>query len=97
MKLLPKYVLKTLPALYSQDGKGLEAMAMVKFFTPDSNWSWFASEFDPATGMFFGLVVGLETELGNFSLAELSSARGPMGLPVERDLHWTPRALRECK
>jgi hypothetical protein len=34
-------------------------------------------------------------ELGDFSLAELESARGPMGLPIERDLHWTPKTLKE--
>lgn len=97
MKLLTKAIEKKIPALYSQDGKGEDAIAVVKFFTPWSNWTWFASEYDPATGLFFGLVVGFERELGNFSLAELESLTGPMGLKIERDLHWTPRPLRECK
>ena len=26
---------------------------------------------------------------------ELESARGPMGLPIERDLHWEPKTLAE--
>jgi hypothetical protein len=25
---------------------GLDAHAQVKFFTPDSGWTWYASEFD---------------------------------------------------
>lgn len=29
-----------LPSLYSAEDKGLEALAQVKFFTPDSNWTW---------------------------------------------------------
>jgi len=40
-------------------------------------------------------VEGQEKELGYFSLAELSSVRGPMGLAIERDLHWTPKTLAE--
>ena len=36
--------------------------------------------------LFFGFVVGLEEDLGYFSLAELEAARGSLGLPLERDL-----------
>jgi hypothetical protein len=44
---------------------------------------------------FFGLVDGHEKELGYVALSELESVRGPMGLPVERDLHWQPKTLEE--
>jgi hypothetical protein len=82
-----------LPALYSGEEKGLDALAMVKFFTPTSNWTWYASEFDQ-DDIFFGLVSGFEVELGYFSLSELRSAKGPLGLPIERDLHFEPKTLR---
>ena len=75
-------------------GKGSKAMVLVKFFTPDTNWTWWATEFD-GEDTFFGLVEGHCKELGYFSLSELESARGPMGLPVERDLHWTPKMLED--
>jgi hypothetical protein len=95
--LLTKANRKALPPLYSQDGKGMDAIAQVKFFTPDSNWTWYASEFD-GTDIFFGLhVVGFDTEMGYFSLSELSSVRGPLGLRIERDRYFTPKPLRECK
>jgi hypothetical protein len=42
-----------------------------------------------------GLVIGLEIELGYFSLSELKSVKGPMGLPIERDLHFEPKTLKE--
>jgi hypothetical protein len=71
-----------------------EALAHVKFFTPDAQWTWYASEFDGKV-IFFGLVVGLEIELGYFSLSELKSVKGPKGLPIERDLHYDPLPLRE--
>ena len=95
MMLLTKEVLKKLPPLYSQESKGMDAIAQVKFFTPWSNWTWYATEYHPEEGIFFGLVDGLERELGYFSLAELESVRGPGGLTVERDLHWRPKPLKE--
>lgn len=63
-KMLTKASERSLPPLYAQDGKGYDAVAYVKFFTPDSNWTWYATEYDPSTGTFFGLVCGMETELG---------------------------------
>jgi len=97
MMLLTKENLKALPALYTQDGKGEDAIAHVKFFDPQGSWTWYASEFDPAERLFFGVVVGHERELGYFSLDELESFRGRFGLGIERDRHWTPRPLRDCK
>jgi hypothetical protein len=93
-KLLDRESREKLPKLYTQEEKGLQAQAIVKFFTPDSNWTWYATEFD-GEDLFFGLVVGLETELGYFSLAELESVHGPLGLPIERDLHFEPTSLNE--
>ncbi|MBV6396745.1 MAG: hypothetical protein HFACDABA_02345 [Anaerolineales bacterium] len=72
----------------------LEALAQVKFFTPDAGWTWYASEFD-GKDIFFGLVSGLEVELGYFALSELEEIRGPMGLPIERDLHFEPTTLKK--
>ena len=62
-----------------------------------SSWTWYASEFDPEEGLFFGVVVGLEREFGYFSLEELEGIRGPGGLTIERDLYWTPTPLKECR
>ncbi len=92
MKLLTKASRKQLPPLYSQDGKGGEAVAYVKFFL--GGYTWWATEFD-GQDTFFGLVEGHEKELGYFSLSELQSVRGPMGLPAERDLHFHPTKLSE--
>jgi len=40
-------------------------------------------------------VEGQCRELGYVSLNELEELRGPMGLPVERDLWWKPKTLEE--
>jgi len=44
---------------------------------------------------FFGLVDGLEREFGYVLLSELEEARGPLGLPIERDLWFKPKTLAE--
>ncbi len=92
--LMSEEISAKLPPLYSGESKGLEAKAYVKYFTPDSNWTWYASEFD-GEDIFFGLVSGFEIELGYFSLRELQEVRGPMGLPIERDLHFQQATLAE--
>ena len=71
----------------STDGQHIKPV-IVKFFTPDSNWTWYAVEGEKrADGdwLFFGLVEGFETEWGYFALSEIQSAKGPLGLPIERD------------
>jgi hypothetical protein len=96
MKLLTKEILAKLPPIGSQESNP-DPTVVVKFFDPCGSWTWYATEFDPATGEFFGLVDGFEQELGYFHLAELESVRGPLGLGIERDLHWTPRPLSQVK
>lgn len=93
--LLPDELAKTVPPLYATQNKD-DPLAVVKFFTPDSNWSFFVTEFDPAERLCFGLAVGHERELGYFSVAELEEARGPLGLRVERDLYFSPTPLSKC-
>ena len=95
MELFPKSVREQLPPLYANEEEGLEAKALVKFFMPGS-WTWYASEFD-GEDIFFGLVIGFVAEFGYFSLSELTSVRGPLGLPMERDLHFKPQSLRALR
>lgn len=94
MKLMTQELRRKLPPLGSQDGLGGKAVAHAKWFTPDSSWTWYALSYD-GEDTCFGLVEGFETELGYFSLSELRAVRGPLGLPVERDLYWKPKTLEE--
>ena len=92
MKLMTAEMKKELPALYSQE-HAQEPLALAKFFTPWSNWTWYAMEFD-GEDTFFGLVDGFDCELGYFSLSELESVKGPGGLRVERDLYFKPTPIK---
>ena len=95
MKLLTKEIENSIPELGKQDGLGYDAIAYVKFFTPDANYTWYATEYDPKERQFFGLVDGQYRELGYFALDELESARGMLGLPIERDMYFKPTKLSE--
>ena len=103
MKLLPQEIREIVPPLYAQDGKGGKAMVYAKYFTPSSSWTWYVLEGEPvldAAGCeldfkFFGLVDGHEKELGYFVLSELEEVRGPLGMPIERDLWFKPKTLAQ--
>lgn len=82
-----------LPKLYVTE-KSDDPLAIIKLFTPDSSWTWFLTEFD-GENLAFGLVVGLETEIGYISLEELKSARGHLGLHIERDLWFEPTPITQ--
>ena len=96
MKLLTDELIKTLPPLYSTENIK-DPLIQCKFFTPDSSWSWYVLEFDKTNEIFFGYVCGLERELGYFSLAELESVKGQLGLGVERDISFKPTKLSVIK
>jgi hypothetical protein len=104
MKLLTKALRKELPALYSQENNP-DPKVVVKFFTPWTNWTWYATEGEPILDddgnevdfRFFGLVDGQEKELGYFSLNEMSSIMGPWGLKIERDMHFDDHSLSEFR
>ncbi len=53
--LLAAEIKAQLPKLYENEEYGLDGKALVKFFTPDSNWTLYASEFD-GEDIMLGLV-----------------------------------------
>lgn len=95
MQLLTEAIRKSLPKLYETDNVKVEDKILrAKFFTPDTNWTWYPVEFD-GKDTFFGFVQGFEQEWGYFTLSELESVKGPMGLKIERDMYFSPRKFSE--
>ena len=85
-----------LPQLGETDNQA-DPIAIVKFFNPTGIGTWWACEFDPDTGIFFGKADLGFPEFGSFSLDELQSYKGPLGIGIERDLYFTPKPLSQCK
>jgi hypothetical protein len=81
------------------EGQILDPLPVVKLFTPDAHATWLLTELDPEDGdTAYGLCdlgLGLP-ELGTVRLSELASIRGPLKLPIERDLYFiAQRTLSE--
>jgi len=93
--LMPDNIAPTIPRLYEAEHTD-DPVVRLKWFTPDTSWTWYVLEYDPQQRLCFGLVVGHARELGYFALDELLELRGPLGLQVERDLYWQPTPLSKC-
>lgn len=93
MKLITAEIEKKLAKkpLGSTDSQKGPREIIVKFFTPDSSWTWYVLEGEQHDGdwHFFGLVDGHEKELGYFNLSDLKEIRGSLRLPVERDMYFS--------
>jgi hypothetical protein len=98
MELLTEELKKLLPPLYAQEHEK-DPMVYIKFFTPASNWTWYATEGSQQDDdfLFFGYVIGFEREWGYFSLAEFPNSVGPSVPWVERDLYFEPARFSEVE
>jgi len=88
---------KALEERFAQVGRQEEVkdpIVIAKFFNPIGRGYWFATEYDPTDKIFFGYVSlfgDYNDEWGSFSLEELESLELPLGMKIERDLHF-----KEC-
>ena len=98
--LLPPSLEKILPKLYvTEKIPTNKKIVYAKFFLPFIWWTWFVLEGswneDKEDFKFFGLIHGIEKELGYFSLNELENigVSNPSLCRIERDLYFTPIPL----
>mgnify|MGYP001281055238 CR=1 FL=1 len=80
---------RTMPKTYEQDGKGMEAVAYLHYFTGSGDWYITERDQEEAQHQAFGLadLYGDGGELGYISIVELIQAG------TELDLYWTPTTL----
>src|ERR1700722_19016382 len=95
MKLLTEELRAKLPPLYSQEAEAAP-IVYARFFMP-GGWTWYVTEGSEQDGdfLFFGFVIGFESEFGYFLLSELESVSTPLGLHVERDLSFREGKLTD--
>ena len=99
-KLMTKELGDAIPAIGANENVDDhdDVLAPAKLFSPYTGWRWYITEWDPETGLCFGLVEGFEAEIGYFDLTELAEATVFGSVPaVERDLYWKPMTLGEIR
>ena len=90
MKLLTEKIKQQLPKMYATDADRNKHF-VCKFFDPCGSWTWYVCEGQEQSDgdwLFYGLVDGFEKEWGYFSLSELETFRGQLGLGIERDIYF---------
>lgn len=97
MTLIPQSLLHTIPDLYETEDIN-DPISHVKLFLPGTNWRWYITEISKEDhNLCFGYVIGLESELGYFSLEELEGLHSSLGISVERDESFQPTPLSKIK
>ena len=100
MKLLTKEVEKRFAKVGSQS-EVTDPIVVAKFFNPAGAGTWFATEYNPNTKMFYGYVSLFNdpacNEFGAFSLEELQEVDCGFGLGIERDIYGSEKTLSEWK
>ena len=95
MELIPQEIKNKIPKLYETE-KQNDPIAYVKLFL--DGWTWYITELSIDNNTCFGYVISpFESELGYFSLNEIKSIKGTLGLSVERDISFKPTKLSRIK
>ncbi len=95
MELIPQEIKELIPKLYETEEQN-DPIAYVKLFL--DAWTWYITELSIDNNICFGYVISpFESELGYFSLNEIKSIKGTLGLSVERDISFKPTKLSRIK
>ena len=100
MKLLTKEIISKFEKhpFHSQDGKGMDAEVLVKYFNPCGSGTWLITEAEKQEDgdwLLFGYIHIHEWEWGYVLLSELLNLRLPFGMTIERDIYSLARTIRE--
>lgn len=82
----------------SQDGKGMDAKVLVKYFNPLGGGTLLITEgekYENGDWLLFGYFHIFEWEWGYVLLSELESVKLPFGLSIERELYVTGGCVKD--
>ena len=89
MKLFTQAQYQKLRKNGSEAHSGKDHKPVVKWFTPDANATWLVTEIIDENTAFGLCDLGLGyPELGYIDLEDIQNLQGPLGMYVERDLHF---------
>ena len=95
MELITQNIKEQIPKLYETEEQN-NPIVYVKLFL--DGWTWFITEISIDNNICFGYVISpFGAELGYFSLEEIKSIKGTLGIGVERDLSFKPTKLSIIK
>jgi hypothetical protein len=95
MELIPQEIKEQIPKLYETEDQK-DPLVYLKLFL--DGWTWYITELSIDDNICFGYVISpFGSELGYFSLEEIQSVQGSLGLSVERDLYFKPIVLSKIK
>ena len=95
MQLMTKAIEKRFKEVGSQENEK-DPIVIAKFFKASGAGTWWSTEYNPIDKIFFGYVSIFgdhNDEWGYFSLEELQSFKGAMGLGIERDLYFQEQRI----
>jgi hypothetical protein len=98
MKLLTKELIHRFRQIGSQEGAD-DPLVVCKFFSPCGCATWLATEYHEEDRLFFGyasLTNDHNNEWGYFSLDELERIKLPLGLTIERDIHFQEKPISQA-
>ena len=99
MKLLTKEIISKFEKhpFHSQDGKGMDAEVLVKYFNPCGSGTWLITEAqrEGDDWRLFGYCHIYEWEWGFLMLSELTHLHLPFGLTIERDICTAKKYVRD--
>jgi hypothetical protein len=70
-----------------------EVALRVRLFNPTGGDTWWLASYNPETGVAFGVAETIERKVSLINLTELVEYRGLLGLPIERDLHYSVKTI----
>jgi len=99
MKLFTQAILKKLPTVDETAETGISGLTVhLKLFNPCGAGTWYIYAYNPDEKLAMGFVNLNDpemAELGYISITELEEYRGPLGLGIERDIHFDSMPLQE--
>lgn len=98
--LMPAAIAAKLPTEHQALNQGLDAIVQVKYSLPGTGMTWYVVGYDPDDDILYNFQCGaahLDDGMGTVFLSELEQVAAGGVFYVERDLHFTPATLRECR
>jgi hypothetical protein len=91
-----QHALECLPSINAACALGLEALALIKLYVPDTDWAAYIAGFDDLD-IAFGLLTAPQIRVKTFHLPGLAMAHTEWSIAIRRARGFVPKTLRELQ